>query len=115
MQTVAQITQTVKATYTPVVTTADPRYAAYAAAATSAPTISKAFYAILFESNGQLTKVNDTLMFFSDSGEITTIEPDMCNYLTVLGQVGTAEVQAMQDRIAGGAAAIACSRKHEVA
>jgi hypothetical protein len=80
------------------------------ATVTETPTPRKAFYAVLFEDNGKLTKLGDALMFFSDAGAITTIEPDMCNYLTVLGEVTTSEVQAMWDRVAGGCAAIACSR-----
>jgi hypothetical protein len=71
----------------------------------------KAFYAILDETHGVLTKVHGTMYFMaSDSGDITEIEPAHCAFLMPLGEVGIAECQALQDRFHGGFAAIACGR-----
>ena len=76
------------------------------------PVVSKAFYAILDETHGVLTKVGGTIYFMSDAGEITEIEPVHCPFLMPLGELGTAECQAALDKMAGGFVAIACSR-HE--
>jgi hypothetical protein len=80
--------------------------------ATVAP---KTFFANLFDESGTLAKVDNVLVFFADSGDITTIEPDMCNYLVVLGEVGVSNTQQIMDRLRGGAATITCSRQQEVA
>lgn len=74
-------------------------------------TPSKAFYAILFDDHGSLAKVNGHILFLnSTTGDIVEIEPSMCNFLTVLGEIGLADTQAIMDQIHGGFAAIACSR-----
>jgi hypothetical protein len=76
----------------------------------------KAFYAILDDTHGVLTKVHGTMYFMaSDSGDITEIEPEHCPFLMPLGEVGLAECQALQDRLHGGAAWIATHRLQEVA
>ena len=73
----------------------------------------KIFYAHLFDQAGVLAKVNGQILFLdSDSGALVEIEPAMCNFLTVLGEVGLAEQQALWDQLRGGYAQIACTR-HE--
>jgi hypothetical protein len=72
----------------------------------------KSFYAHLFETSGVLAKVNSELVFFGDDDTITTVEPDMINFLTVLGEVGISEAARIMDVVVhGGYAAIACSRE----
>ena len=80
--------------------------------ATIAP---KTFFANLFDQAGTLAKVDNALVFFGNDGDITTVEPDMVNYLVVLGEVGVSNTQALLDRLHGGAARIACARQMEVA
>jgi hypothetical protein len=75
----------------------------------------RSYFAHLFDESGVLAKVSGELVFFGDSGDITTVEPSMLNFLTVLGEVGLAETQALLDRLHGGAARIACTRQMEVA
>jgi len=75
----------------------------------------KAFYCVLFDQNGMLSKLDGTIYFFGDDGSIVEYEPDMANYCTVLGEAAIADTQAIMDKIRGGAAAIACSRLQEVA
>ena len=73
----------------------------------------KSFYAHLFGASGVLAKVNGELVFFSDADNITTIEPSMINFLTVLGECGVADAQLAMDRLHHSYAAIACSRTME--
>jgi hypothetical protein len=75
----------------------------------------KSFFAHLYDESGVLAKIDRELVFFADSGEITTVEPSMINFLTVLGEVGISNTQALMDRWVGGFAAVACSRAQEVA
>jgi len=75
----------------------------------------KSFFAHLYDESGVLAKVDGELTFFSDAGAITTVEPSMINFLTVLGETGLSNTQALMDRLHGGAATIACTRRHEVA
>ena len=71
----------------------------------------KAFYAHLYETAGVLTKVEGTIYFMdSMSGDIVEVEPAMCTFLTVLGEVGLSDTQVIMDHIRGGAAAVACGR-----
>jgi hypothetical protein len=79
------------------------------------PKINKAFYAHLYEDSGVLAKVDGELMFFGDAGDITTVEPSMITFLTVLGEVGLSECQALMDRLHGGAAWTCTHRQMEVA
>ncbi len=72
----------------------------------------KSFFAHLFDESGVLAKVDGELVFFGDNGDITTVEPSMCNFLTVLGEIGLADTQAIMDRMHGGYAAIACTRQN---
>jgi len=85
------------------------------ATVTQTQTPSKVFYAHLFEEAGVLSKVHGELVFFSDAGDIITVEPAMCNFLTVLGEVGVADCQRLMDRLHGSYAKIACTRRQEVA
>jgi hypothetical protein len=75
----------------------------------------KVFFAHLFDEAGKLARVDNALVFFGNNGDITTVKPRDINFLTVLGEVGIADTQALMDRLHGGAAAIACSRAQEVA
>jgi hypothetical protein len=76
--------------------------------ATVAP---KSFFSNLYDAPGVLAKVDNALVFFADSGEITTVEPDMVNFLVVLGECGIAQTQEIMDKVVhGGYAVIACGR-----
>jgi hypothetical protein len=75
----------------------------------------KSFFAHLFDEAGVLAKVDGGLVFFSDAGDITPVEPSMINFLTVLGEVGMAEAAMLMDHLHGGAAWIATHRQMEVA
>jgi hypothetical protein len=70
----------------------------------------KSFYAHLFDDSGVLAKVDGELTFFADNGDITTVEPSMINFLTVLGEVGLTEGARVLDTMHGGPARIACAR-----
>jgi hypothetical protein len=72
----------------------------------------KSFFAHLYDEAGTLAKINGELVFFHDSGAITSVEPADCNFLVVLGECGLAQTQAMMDNVHGGYAAIACSRQN---
>ena len=73
----------------------------------------KVFYANLYDEAGTLAKVDGALMFFADSGEITTVEPADINFLVVLVEVGIADTQRVMDVIVhGGYAAVACEMEN---
>ena len=75
----------------------------------------KVFFAHLHDDSGTLARVDGQLMFFSDAGDITTVEPADITFLTVLGEVGLADTQRVLDVIVhGGYAAVACSREEGV-
>jgi hypothetical protein len=76
---------------------------------------STAFYAILDETNGALTKVNGTMYFVGEDATITEITPAHINFLVVLGAMQMSDAQRIDDLMAGGPAAIACSRTMQVA
>jgi hypothetical protein len=78
------------------------------------PTI-KAKYATVYDVPARIAKVNGALFVIYDDDRIEDFEVEMAPFTVVLGDVATAETAAMWDRIVGGAAAIACSRKQEVA
>jgi hypothetical protein len=46
-------------------------------------TISKAFFAHVYEESGILAKVDGTLYFFGDDGSMTEFEPEMAPFTTV--------------------------------
>ena len=76
----------------------------------------KSFYAHLYDESGVLAKVDGELMFFSDAGDIATVEPADVNFLTVLGECGISDTQRIMDVVVHqGYAAIACSREQGVA
>jgi hypothetical protein len=77
--------------------------------------VNRPFYAILDDTHGVLTKVDGTMYFMSDAGDITEIEPAHCAFLMPLGEVGLADCQQVMDRLHGGYAQIACARNQEVA
>ena len=71
----------------------------------------KVFYANLYDEAGTLAKVDGALMFFAETGEITTVEPADINFLVVLGECGLADTQRIMDIVVhGGYAAVACGR-----
>jgi len=74
------------------------------------PTV-KAFYAHFRDEAGYLTKFDGDLLFLAHGSTTPhVIEPaDVC-WLAVLGEVGTAVAAFVADQLAGGYAAIACSR-----
>jgi len=73
------------------------------------PTI-KAKYATVYDIPARIAKVQDVLYVIYDDGRIENFEVEMAPFTVVLGNVSTAELQAMWDRVAGGAPVIACSR-----
>ena len=74
----------------------------------------KVYRATLRDAPGSLTKLAGEILFFHDTGEIVSIEPEDCVWLCVLGESGLAETQALADRRHGGAAWIATHRLQEV-
>jgi hypothetical protein len=82
--------------------------------ATVAQTPIKAKYATVYDAPATIAKVNDILYVIYEDGRIEDFEVEMAPFTVVLGDVATAETQAMWDRIAGGAARIACSREERV-
>jgi hypothetical protein len=73
-----------------------------------------AFYAHLFMDSGALVKVGGTLYFVGDDSTIVEVEPGMVNFLTVLGEMTLADAQRIEDLLACGPAAVACSREEGV-
>ena len=74
-------------------------------------TVSKAFYAHLYDEPGILCKVDKVIYFMvPETGTITEFEPSMTNFCTVLGDAAIADTQKIMDTIHGGHAAIACGR-----
>jgi hypothetical protein len=74
----------------------------------------KSFFAHLFDQAGVLARVDGALTFFADSGHISVVEPADCTFLTVLGETGISETQALMDRLHGSAPWIATHRAQEV-
>jgi hypothetical protein len=75
----------------------------------------KAFYAVLYDRSGILGKVDATIYFFAEDGEIVEYEPEMANFCTVLGRTDLADTQKIMDLVVHrGYAAVACSRAMEV-
>jgi hypothetical protein len=73
----------------------------------------RAFYATLYngELHGVLTQVHGQISFFADDGQILDYEPTMAPWLTLLGECSLTETARILDRVAGGAAQIACDRQ----
>jgi hypothetical protein len=78
------------------------------------PTV-KAKYATVYDVPATIAKVNGALYVIYEDGRIEDFEVEMASFTVVLGDVATAETQAMWDRISGGAAWIATHRLAEVA
>jgi hypothetical protein len=75
----------------------------------------KAFYATFHGLSGVLTKPADRVLFLEhESGAVVTVTESDYPHLVVLGEVAPAMVQYVADMTAGGAAAVACSRRMEV-
>ena len=71
----------------------------------------KAFYAHLYDEPGTLAKVDGVIYFMvPETGTITAIEPEMCPFLTVLGEIGLADTQHIMDELHGGLATFCTSR-----
>ena len=72
----------------------------------------KAFYAILNDAEGTLTKAGAIYFIAADGSGLQVV----ISYagLTVLGEVGLADTQKLMDELHHGFAAIACSRQMEV-
>jgi hypothetical protein len=73
------------------------------------PTI-KAKFATVYDEPARIAKVDGRFYVICDDGRVEDFEVEMAPFTTILGDVTTAETQAMWDRVAGGPAAIACSR-----
>lgn len=73
----------------------------------------KAFNAILDDTEGMLTQVDGQLYFLAhDTEELTAIQPEHCNFLVVLGEIGLSATQNILDSIHGNLAGLACSRNN---
>jgi hypothetical protein len=70
----------------------------------------KAKFATVYDVPATIAKVNEVLYVIYEDGRIEPFEVEMAPFTVVLGDCQTAEVQAMWDRISGGAAMIACRR-----
>jgi hypothetical protein len=75
----------------------------------------KAKYATVYDVPATIAKVHNVLYVIYADGRLAPFEVEMAPFTVVLGDVQTTEVQAMWDRIAGGAAAICTSRTMQVA
>lgn len=74
---------------------------------------SKAYYAWLDENHGILTQDAQGQVWFrnSETDELTTITPEHYNFLSVNGEVGLSECQALADKRHGGFAGVCTSRQ----
>ena len=77
------------------------------------PTI-KAKYATVYDEPARIAKVNDILYVLYADGRIEPFAVEMAPFTVVLGDCQTAEVQAMWDRVSGGAAWMCTHRTHGV-
>ena len=74
----------------------------------------RAYRAIQDDIPGTLAMIDGTLYFFSDAGDITTVEPAHLNFLVVLGEIGLCETQKLMDELHHGAAWICTHRAQGV-
>ena len=76
----------------------------------------KAYYATLYEDHGVLAQLDDGVIYFlNDVTEtLAVLEPQMCPWVTILGEVGVADLALAQDMIRGGYVKIASTRPQEV-
>ena len=70
----------------------------------------RAKYATVYDEAATIAKVGDVLYVLYPDGRTQPFEVEMAPFTVVLGDVSTAEHQAMWDRVAGGPATVACSR-----
>ncbi len=71
-------------------------------------------YAHLNDVPGYAVRTDDRrVMFFTHTGTSRELTNTDIPALTLLGEVGRAEEQALLDKLAGGAAQVACTRKME--
>jgi hypothetical protein len=73
------------------------------------PTL-KAKYCTVYDEPCRIVKVSTGLIVVYDDGRIEDYALEMAPFMVVLGDCTTADLQALDDRLAGGAAAIACTR-----
>jgi hypothetical protein len=81
------------------------------------PPAPKAYYAQYLGLAGVLVKPADRLLFLEpESGAVISLSPEEVLRDVVLnGEVAEAMAQYVEDMAAGGAAAVACTRRQEVA
>ena len=79
--------------------------------ATVAQPTMKAKYCTVYDEPARIAKVHEVLYVIYEDGRIEPFEVEMAPFTVVLGDVSLAETAAMWDRISGGPAAIACSRR----
>lgn len=76
----------------------------------------RAYHAWLYDQHGIVTKFQGAIIFMADDTHVLTeLEPDMLNWITIQGEIGLSEVQALRDTMAGGAARICTARTMGVA
>jgi len=74
----------------------------------------EAKFCTVYDEPARIAKVHGAYYVLYDDGRIEDFVIEMAPFTVVLGDVQTAEVQAMWDRINGGAARIACDRRQAV-
>jgi hypothetical protein len=77
--------------------------------------VNKVFRATLRDEPGTLTKLNGEILFFHDTGEIVSIDPEDCVWLCLLAEVGLSQAQELADQRHGGPIGLALTRRQEVA
>lgn len=84
---------------------------------TSTPRKSTAYYCTYYGLSGVLTKPADRVLFLEpESGAVVTLSPEeVYTQVVVQGPVAEVMAQYLEDMARGGSAAVACSRKMEVA
>jgi len=75
-----------------------------------------AYYALLDEDHGVLAQLDDGVISFLNDvmDTLMVLEPQMCPWVTILGEVGVADLALAQDTIRGGYVTIASTRSQEV-
>jgi hypothetical protein len=75
----------------------------------------RAYRAHLYDAPGIVTTLDGAIVFVDDETEaLTTIEPDMCPWVMVLGDIGISDTQLLMDRLHGNAVGVCVSRQQEV-
>jgi hypothetical protein len=73
----------------------------------------QAKYCTIYDESATIAKWGQALYVVYPDGRVEDFSIDMAPFTTVLGDVTTADVQAMLDRIAGGPAMICTTRAME--